>query len=458
MLEDKVKDTIKTNKLFKKGDRVIVGVSGGADSVCLLFILWRLKKELGLKLFVAHLNHGIRGRQADLDAEFVKGLADQFKLPFVVKNIKKGRIKVNLEAEAREARYSFFKEILKQKKADKIAVAHTADDQIETILMFLLRGAGLRGLSGMKYKRDKIVRPILDCFREEILKYLKKNRLKYRKDITNEDVSFSRNRIRHKLIPYLEKEFNPQIKQVLFRNSKIVREDFDFIQREIKKLIPCLFKKNGDSIILDLPKWKKLPLVLKKGVLIFVLEKYLGYIHDIGFGQLDDLINMLQKGKSGSIKQILDLRIFKDYDKILFSKKDFFLNRGLKRNIKINLPGVTEIRELKIRFKTEFTAKKEKETESFVFLDFNKIKKELFVRTRKEGDKFYPIGIQGSKKLKDFFIDNKVSRLKREMVPLIVDGNDQIVWVGGFRSDRRFKVDDQTKRILKISLFKSYEE
>lgn len=307
---DEIKKTIKEYKLINYGDKIVIGVSGGPDSVCLLHILHSLKKEFGLKLIVAHVNYKSRGKDSDRDEKHVSKLAQKFGLKIYIKRlpITKCGKKENIEEKFRKIRYDFFEKILKKEKADKIAVAHTKDDQVETIIMFFLRGAGLRGLSGMEILRDRIIRPLLLTSRADILKYLKQHKLKYRKDVTNEDVTFTRNKIRHKLIPYLESEFNPNLKNTLTLAARAIRDDYDLLVALANKKAKKLIWHQKEQLKIDLKKFQALRPALKRKVLTQALKFFK---KSISFAFLEEILKMIEKSRIGAQKQVNGLKILK---------------------------------------------------------------------------------------------------------------------------------------------------
>jgi tRNA(Ile)-lysidine synthase len=239
----KVQNTIFQYSLFKKGDGIILAVSGGPDSVCLLDIFSKLKKKYSLKLIIAHVNYGLRGRDSKRDEKLVRDLAEKYGLEIFVLhpvethcNASLRRDKNNFpENTLRDIRYDFFEQTRKKYNFDHIAVAHNLDDQAETFLMRVLRGSGIRGLSAMKYKNNKIIRPLLNVPRVDIIDYLKKNKLAWREDKTNFETKFTRNKIRNGLIPYLEKNFNPDIKKTIFNSLESIVDDLDFLETAARK-------------------------------------------------------------------------------------------------------------------------------------------------------------------------------------------------------------------------------
>ena len=318
---DKVKKTVKEHKLINPGDKIIVGVSGGPDSVCLLHVLRQLKEEYKLDLVVAHVNYGYRGQEADKDEGHVKKLAEEYGLDYkILKPAQSDAKSANLEASAREIRYDFFQQLLKQEKANKIAVAHNQNDQVETILMFFLRGSGLKGLSGMDYQQGKVIRPLLDCSREEILAYLKENKLEYRQDKTNKDLAFTRNRLRHELIPHLQQEFNPNLPATLLQSAKTICDDYKFIGQAVKNVYQSLVKKDGSEINVDLEKFLQLEPALQRGLLRHIFIKFLGDTKDISFLDLEETLRVIREGKPGSYREVKGLRIAKKSGKIALTR------------------------------------------------------------------------------------------------------------------------------------------
>lgn len=325
MVFEKFKKTIEKYDLIKPEEKIVVGVSGGSDSCGLLFLLHRLQEKSykSIKLLVAHINYALRGEQSDKDEEYVRTLAEKFGLEIYVRKIKKRDWRKepgNLEEKFRQIRYRFFREVLEKERANKIAVAHTADDNVETILMFFLRGAGLRGLSGMDYKKEKIIRPCLDLTREEIREYLKKNKIKWREDVTNEDVGLTRNKIRLELLPYLEKEFSPKIRQILLANARILKDDEDFIlsqaSRESRRLT-----KTKKPFSLSLLGFLSRPVSLQRAILVFILEKFLPRgRYDVSLADLEETLRILKEAKPKSRKVIKGLIILKERDSIIFRK------------------------------------------------------------------------------------------------------------------------------------------
>lgn len=285
-----IQNTIFQQGLFERGAKIVIGVSGGPDSVCLLDVLEKLRSKYDLQLIIAHVNYGLRGKDSDKDEKFVRNLAQKNNLKIEVLQVKVSSTK-NLESNLRDIRYDFFEKVRKENKFDLIAVAHNSDDQVETYLMRVIRGAGLQGLSAMKYKNNRIIRPLLNVSRKEILEHLSKQNRTYRTDKTNQENLFLRNKIRNKLIPYLEKNFNPSICKTIFDSTASIAEDFSFINEIAEKA----YRKNKG---LSAKKILALHPALQKRILLqAIAEKKLNN-KDIGMSHVEEILKALKSTKN----------------------------------------------------------------------------------------------------------------------------------------------------------------
>jgi tRNA(Ile)-lysidine synthase len=306
-----IQNTIFQNNLFEKNSKLVVGVSGGPDSTCLLDILIKLQKKYSLDLIIAHVNYGLRGKNSQEDEKFVKNLEEKYALKIAVLK-PKIKAKNNLEDNLRNIRYDFFEKIRKQNAFNYIVVAHNLNDQVETFLMRLIRGSGLSGLSGMKYRNGKIIRPLLGTTRKEILEYLKKNKLNYRIDKTNEEDLFLRNKIRNNLIPYLEKEFNPNISETLFNAAESIGEDYDFIAASVDK-----YKNQRTFSVSEI---KKLHPALQKAIIRQIICETKNNLKNIGAAHIEEVLKIINSIKNK--KQIVSfggLKITRSNDRLSIS-------------------------------------------------------------------------------------------------------------------------------------------
>ena len=306
----KIQNHIFSNALFERGAKIILGVSGGPDSACLLAIFSKLQKKYSLKLSIAHVNYNLRGKDSKEDEIFVKKLAEEYNLSINIFRPKIGE-KDRSEEKLRNIRYVFFEKLRKKKQFDLIAVAHNADDQAETVLMRLIRGTGLNGLSAMSAKNGKIIRPLLEITRKEISAYLKANKLKYRVDKTNLQSIYLRNKIRNELIPYLEKNFNPRIKQVLSKSAKAFGEDYFIIEREVDRVW-------NENKILSVKKILEFPIAIQKRILKKALmQKKIGGIYQ-NFIFSEEILKALKSVKNkNQIVEYAGLKMTRHNDRII---------------------------------------------------------------------------------------------------------------------------------------------
>ena len=301
-MEQKVLDTIKKYNLIEDRDRVVVGVSGGPDSISLLNILnnFQKNKTLNFEIIAAHVNHQIR-EEANDDEEYVREYCEKNKIKFYAKRIDvikyANNNKIGLEEAGRNLRYDFFDEILKKENANKIAIAHNKNDRAETIIMNIIRGSGISGLRGIEpIRENKYIRPIIECERDEIEKYAEENKLKPRIDKTNFENDCTRNKIRNIVLPYIKKEFNSNIVETMNRLSNLATETDEYIQKEVMQAYNQLkFEENSKKIVLDLKKFNTKDMLIRKKILIYTISKVLGNSQNIEKVNIEDVIKMCEK-------------------------------------------------------------------------------------------------------------------------------------------------------------------
>jgi tRNA(Ile)-lysidine synthase len=451
MMLDKVKKTLKKYSMLTQGEKVVLGVSGGADSIALLYSLNELI-DYGLELIVAHMNHGIRAEEAERDAEFVRETAKTLGLTFVYGEVDAKKYKedngLSLEDAARTLRYKFFDQVMNKHYATKLATAHTLDDQSETVLMRLIRGSGSKGLSGIPPVSNNIIRPLIETSRQEIETYLKSKNVNWVDDSSNESVEFMRNKIRHDLIPELEK-YNPQIKETLAKTADILRAEDDYISQEADKHFGDIFKTNKSELTGDLVKFRTADKIIRYSLLRSAVEKLtsdLKNISSIHITSADDFL--LSDTASGQIDLPDDTVVVKGYDTFLVTKKteierEFFHT--------IQTPGKWSFPELEVELSIVKTDSFDETDESVAYFDPGLVKFPIDVRSFKPGDRFSPLGMQSSKKLQDYFTDIKLPKFLRSRVPIFIS-DGEIMWAGGIRIDDRFKVTDKNSEVLKLKL------
>lgn len=455
---EKVYDTVKKYNMLQKNDVVVIGISGGADSVSLFHFLYEIKEEYSLKLVGVHIHHGIRGQDADRDAEYVRQLCNKYNVDFelfkydIHSEAKKMRL--TDEEAGRKIRYEVFNSVLEKYGSGKIAVAHNMNDQAETLLMRICRGTGLKGLTGILPVRDNIIRPLIECSRESIEEYCKINHLQYQKDYTNEMDIYTRNKIRLKLIPMIKENLNPSIIPVLSRMREMLQDEEDYIEIQAKRAYEeCLNLKSKDKVSVNIEKVSKYHKVIQKRIIRFALQELRADLHDIEFAHINDILSLMTKSTGKTINLTEGIKVCRQYKNLEFySKKEEKLKPFSYDLEKSNRE--IEITEADLIVKTFFNEKNfNKENFNNVytkFFDCDKIIGNLKIRTRISGDKIYLKGI-GTKKLKDFFIDIKLPREKRDEVPIIAVENE-VIWVVGYKVNEKFTADKNTKKILCIQI------
>ncbi len=461
MILDKFTDTINRYNLINKGEGVVVGVSGGPDSLCLLHLLWRIKREYDLRIYVVHLNHQFRGEDADKDAQYVKEFCDGLGIKSYIYSIDIDSYAkdngITFEEAGRKWRYKLFDDVAKKTNSSKIAVAQNLNDQAETVLMRLMRGSGVEGLAAIDYIRDgRIIRPILDISRNDIENYCKEFDLKPRLDKTNLETIYTRNKIRLELIPYIEKNFNPNIIETLSRSSNIFREDSDFLNKRAQEVFEKISKIDRYNISIDINEFNKEHIALKRRIIRLAIEKIRGNLKDIGMVHIENIIKLCQGGKVGSKIDIIgDIIIKLGYNTIDFQDKKSENKRKvedfqypIQLNEKNYIEDIDGLIEVSIISKEDIDYNnKDKCT---IYIDKNKVKGNLYIRNRRNGDKFSPIGMKGNKKLKDFFIDLKVPRELRNKIPILCDDYN-IIWIVGYRMSGLYKIDNNTEEVYQIT-------
>ena len=433
---------INTNFSFLKNKKLLVAISGGIDSVVLVYLLNQLNFDISL----AHCNFQLRGEDSDLDEKFVKKLADQLQLPIFTKSFATPEFakkeKLSIQLAARKLRYDWFKVIIKENKLDYILTAHHADDSLETFLINMIRGTGLDGLTGIPERNENILRLLLPFTREQIEKYAEDNTIVWRDDSSNAEIKYVRNKIRHDVIPVLKK-LNPSLLTSFNKTLQNLKGSRQIIKDSIENLkgIVIILTEVGIQKI-DIEKLKEF-----NNPQAYLYE----LLNDFGFTEWNDIADLLQ-AQSG--KQIVSSthRLVKDRDFLLLTDID---SKRIKEKEKIyevsEKDRIVEIEDFKLEVSDVKTVSIEGKTQNAAFIDRDKLKFPLIVRKWKNGDYFYPSGMQGKKKLSKFFIDNKMSVLQKEKIWLLCSSNE-IIWVIGKRLDDRYKAIVTTQNILKIEL------
>ncbi|WP_206459936.1 tRNA lysidine(34) synthetase TilS [Anaerovorax sp. IOR16] len=475
----KVKNTIKEHELIREGTRVVVGFSGGPDSLCLLSVLQEIKKEFFIQIFAVHVNHQLRGEAADRDQAFVERVCASMQIPCKVVSCDVGELAkkegLSTEDAGRRVRYQAFfeekkrieEELKRQNSLDDvvIAVAQNQNDQAETIIMRIMRGTGLDGLIGIEYKRkDGVIRPLLDVSREEIEQYCNENHLNPCIDHTNLQTVYTRNRIRLELIPYMEQYFNQNVIGALTRLSKIVSEDASYLNDEAKKAWNyCQLQScKGDKIdmqteltFVDLKRLQQQPAALRKRILLLMLKEK-GLFQNVSAVHLEHADHLIQTGSQPSTAEFPNgYRLRIAYDKVGIVYEENFILKNKKNDKTIYMDKQIqenalngELKEKLVKWEDVPNLKKmEKNKRAF---DYNAVKATgmpLVLRTRKPGDFLRPFGMKGTKKLQNYFVDRKIPKELRDKIPLVACGSE-ILWIIGEATNENYKVTEKSEVIL----------
>jgi tRNA(Ile)-lysidine synthase len=466
LLQQKVLAYIRGKGLVSPDEKLVVAVSGGADSVCLLYVLAGLKQELGIDLHIAHLNHRLRGRDATADAKYVAGLAKRLGISATVESrdvmLYQKQHRLSLEEAAREVRYDFLSAVAKEVGALKVAVGHTGDDHIETLLMHLVRGSGINGLRSLMPETNlkvsggslTVIRPLLCVNRKETVDYCRARGLKPRLDASNLSTEPLRNKVRHELIPEL-KRYNPQVSQALMRLSRTANDDLDFIDAEAQRIIKSILKVKKDSVVIEKKGFLALHPALQRRLLRLAIESLLGSLKDIEAGHIEDIIEALDKPAGKVIGLPSGLCFTIEYDRYVLAPESLALCPlpTLVGEIELKIPGTTvfsgwEVEAVLIS-QSGYKAQSSGVNDFSAWFDFARIGKKITVRRRLPGDRFQPLGMAQPKKLNIFMIDTRIPRQWRPFIPVVCSG-DNILWVVGYRINERYKVRPDTDKILRL--------
>lgn len=455
------KQSIDQLGLFAEGDRVLVAVSGGPDSVALLHILSQLREEFSLKLEVAHLQHGIRGDEAKEDARFVAQLAARLQLPFHLKeidlpNMKSAAGKGNLEALARAQRYRFFAEILGERKLDKVATAHTRDDQAETVLMWFFRGAGLTGLGGMApvhhtvtdgYKLT-VIRPLLEISKSKLLRYLNERHLEYRLDQTNQDPALLRNWLRLDLLPRIERRYDARLPARLAQQAEIFRDENALLDVLARERHVAISEAGGLSRAGLLGQ----PRALQRRILRLWIERMRGHVRGLEFVHIEDGLRLISEGpRQGRVSIPGGWELVREYDSLKLEKR-LRTRRRVCYDYLLEIGTMLSIAEAGLEIHSEpLPAPPEGLPDNLMeaVFDTADLGGALSLRNFRRGDRFQPMGMTGHKKVKDLFIEKRVPLSIRSRWPLLVSGED-ILWIPGYGRSAAGRVSKATTAVLRL--------
>ncbi|UCB43580.1 MAG: tRNA lysidine(34) synthetase TilS [Dehalococcoidales bacterium] len=462
-LERRVLHFIGRHHLVTDKTPLVVAVSGGQDSVCLLHVLIELKEELGVELYVAHLDHQIRGAESRADARYVTNLAHRLNIPATIEqrdvqsyHAERG---ASLEESAREVRYTFLAEIARSIGTDRVVVGHTLDDHAETVLMHLIRGTGTTGLRGLQPLNRwqtgsgglTVIRPLLEVNRQETAEYCQQHRLRPRIDASNFSLSPLRNRIRHHLLPLLQ-EYNPQIVDALVRTARIADDDLGLLD----ELGVCSWqetvRRQGDTFILDRDGFSALATGLQRSLLRRAIGELLGSLKDVEARHVEEVLTGLTLPTGSRLSLPGGLLFSVDYNRYLLGFDQSLLCPfpKLTGEFTLKVPGNTLLPGWSVEAAIITPVEMQKEQDNFTaYLCWDRVGDRVVVRPRRRGDRFQPLGMEQVKKLGEFMIDARVPRAWRQRVP-VVCSSQHILWVVGWRIDDRVKVTPGTGKVLRL--------
>ncbi len=450
-IEQKVLKFIDEKNLIEKNDKVLIGLSGGPDSVFLLHLLKKYSKKLKIFLGALHINHLLRGKEADMDEKFCKELCKELSVQFysVRKNIKAvaSKEKISTEEAGRKVRYKEFEKFLVKGGYTKITTAHNSDENSETVLLNLIKGSGLQGLSGIPPLRDNIVRPLLVLTKQEIINYLEYNKLKYRTDLTNFTDDAERNFLRNKVIPLIKERLNPSFSSTILKSSEVFRNINNIIKKKTDEAADKLVSKKENYISISLPELNKIETEYRSEVLRYIFKKEFDI--QISFDDCNKILSLLNKQTGKSIQIFENIKVAKERTELIIHKtkiekeiKTFTVNAGDTIRINDKELSIKEIATIKPKYSLN---------KNLEFISGDKISNDFFVRRWMPGDRFFPFGMRGSKKVSDFLNEQKISSLKKKEQMILLNQN-RIVWVIGLRLDERFRVISETKKVYQLCL------
>jgi tRNA(Ile)-lysidine synthase len=473
-----VREYVEEHGLFRRGARIVVGVSGGPDSLTLLHLLTRLRAPMALDLHVLHVNHQIRGVEAERDADFVGEMSESWGVParivrVDVLSLAKSR-KLALEEAARQARYTALAELAREVDAGAVAVGHTADDQAETILMHLLRGSGLAGLRGMLPRAPLsdyhllrkidvtawLVRPLLDVSRADVLAYCAEHGLQPRFDRSNQDKTYFRNRLRHETLPYLE-TIIPGLRERLRRMGSVIAADYEVLQAKVEAAWADMASVEDGGVTFDLAAWRALPPALQRATLRRATWTLRRSLRDVTFVQVEDAVRVARGGETGAQATLpAGLAMSVGYDRLRVGPvegqpppPDWPL-LWADEPIRVSVPGRVALPDTDWGFEISvYDGPRAGEAWEALLadawrapLDAGALGEAVTLRRRRPGDRFRPQGLGGSQKVSAFMINAKVPAVWRDHIPLLV-ASETVAWVCGWRVDERFAVSDD-KRVV----------
>jgi tRNA(Ile)-lysidine synthase len=453
----RLKKSVRKYAMLRPGEKVVVAVSGGADSMALLHGLWEVREYFGLSLAVAHLDHGLRP-EGEQETHFVRDAAAKLGVPFFhQKGSVRARQKekgLTIQEAARDVRYDFLRETARMNEASKVALGHTADDQAETILMRFLRGSGVRGLSGIPPVRERFfIRPLIEAWREEIESFLKQKKVDYLCDPSNLSDQYLRNRVRHNLLPLL-RGYNPRIDRVLAQMADLFRAEEEFWQELMKEKFSQVVRgRDKGRLSLDVSSLASQPFPFRLRCFRQAVEEVQGHLRRVSLPHILAIESLSQNPEPNKVIRLpRGLTVTKAYRALHFCRAK---KEAVPFEHAVSGPGYVEIPEIgrKIHFELQTGGRKIlfPESPQVALLDFDDLEFPLVLRSFRSGDRIQPLGMEGEKKVKKLFIDSKIPAPQRKKIPLLY-GQDRLLWVAGVRIDHRARLKPGTRRVLRVEL------
>jgi tRNA(Ile)-lysidine synthase len=441
--------------MFARGARVGIAVSGGADSLCLLHVLSELAPEWGLALTVLHLNHGLRGEESRGDAEFVREQARQFGWPAIIREVSLPT-EGNLEQAAREARLGFFQDAMKETPLDCVATGHTRSDQAETVLFRLLRGSGTAGLAGIRpATKARIVRPLIGIGRVEVEQYLRSRGLTCREDSTNATLQFARNRIRHELLPLLEREWNPNIRETLAQTAEWARAEEAYWDSEVERLASSLITRKESFVFINAKNLAGLPLAVARRLVRWAMEQVRGDLRGIDFGHVEAILALGAGGEGHGRVQAPGLDVLRSFEWLRFGGLGSYGMIDRAYSVEVSAPGIVRVDSIPLEISLELIEKSETcDPAAYVYngevgLDWGSLSGRLVLRNWRPGDQYQPIGRSREEKIKTLFQEFRIPIWERRHWPVLTDGGS-IVWARRFGPAANCAAKAESGAVLQI--------
>ena len=481
-------ETIKQFKMVEAGDSILISVSGGPDSVFLTYILNMLRKSLGLELYGFSLDHSTRDGQSGKDLQFVRGLYKDLEIKLFPKKVDASewcrKHNLSFQEGARKLRSDLLREIASENNIRKIALGHNLDDNIETFLMRVIRGSGAKGLAGIRPVNGCMIRPLINTPRQDIEDYLNANNIGFCMDRSNLEDKYLRNRIRNRLIPFIKDNFPGDLAGSVKRTMEILRDEDIFLRQYSSDILgrTAVFKESSDGkktiyIRIPITSLRSGPYALRRRIILAALEKIMGSLVDISYRNIEDILGLVEtdSGENKWLSPISSVMVFRigedihmadtgftgemdpDIQRYMLERSGMLQKEGGSPGQAIKIGGYTGLED----FPFSVMAKRVSDPGDYrslpysrAVLDYKKVLPPVIVRTWRKGDRFYPLGMEGSKKLQDFFIDNKVPVNMRKNIPVFCD-SEKVIWVGNMRIDSRVRATSATTDFLCLELFEN---